>query len=58
MKYSIETTRILNDWFNTNITLPYPSIEERKKLSESTKLTIKQVTYWMSNKRKQLNRSQ
>ena len=52
--YSNETTIILNEWFNENILFPYPTKEIKEQLADKTNLTVQQVTFWMSNKRKQM----
>ena len=54
VSYSKESTNILNNWFIENQSMPYPTKVERKQLSDITHLTIQQVTYWMSNKRKKI----
>ena len=53
-QYSFNTTNILNDWFDAYVENPYPTAEIKMELAEKTSLTILQISYWMSNKRKQL----
>ncbi|KAL9649010.1 hypothetical protein ABK040_008388 [Willaertia magna] len=49
--YPKEITKILNDWFYSHVTAPYPSEEEKKELVNTTKLSLLQINNWFSNKR-------
>ncbi|KAF3453190.1 hypothetical protein FNV43_RR03628 [Rhamnella rubrinervis] len=42
----------LLDWWNTHLTWPYPTEEEKVKLSEITGLDQKQINNWFINQRK------
>ena len=42
---------ILNSWIIENKTYPYPTKEQKLRLSRDTNLTIKQVEKWMANNR-------
>ena len=45
----------LNSWFEAHIQHPYPTTEEKHRLSEECGITVKQVNSWFCNRR---NRSQ
>lgn len=49
--FSPKQNRILREWFNTNITNPYPSITEKKNLATIAGLKYKQIQYWFVNAR-------
>ena len=49
--FTPRVTAILNSWFETNKSSPYPSEEEKEKLARDTRLTVKQIRYWFANKR-------
>jgi hypothetical protein len=46
---------ILNEWFDEHIQNPYPSLDDKERLSKLGGISVKQVNAWFSNRR---NRSQ
>jgi hypothetical protein len=54
---SKESKTILEDWLKNNIHQPYASFDEKTELSKKTHLSLKQVTYWLNNKRKKLEKN-
>jgi hypothetical protein len=52
---SEKAVKILNDWFMSHINHPYPTAEEKLKLSEKCGIKTKQLNSWFCNRR---NRSQ
>uniref|UniRef100_A0A3P8W329 Myeloid ecotropic viral integration site 3 n=1 Tax=Cynoglossus semilaevis TaxID=244447 RepID=A0A3P8W329_CYNSE len=47
-------TNIMRAWLFQNLTHPYPSEEQKKKLSQDTGLTILQVNNWFINARRRI----
>ena len=52
---SDDAVDIMNEWFQSHISNPYPSLTEKETLAQRSGITVKQVTAWFSNRR---NRSQ
>ena len=50
-----EAVELLNDWFDSHLDSPYPTVEEKELLAARSGITIKQLNAWFSNRR---NRSQ
>lgn len=46
------STRILNEWFVSHSTYPYPTEEEKEILAARTGLTNRQVSFWFVNARR------
>lgn len=49
--------KVLETWFEHNQDDPYPSLDEKKLLSASTGLSLKQITNWFINRRCKLSMS-
>ena len=52
---SDHAVEIMNEWFQSHISNPYPSLAEKETIAQQCRITVKQVTAWFSNRR---NRSQ
>jgi len=52
MKHPSESTLLLDQWFRSHISCPYPSEQEKEWLAKLTGLTGLQVNYWFINARK------
>jgi len=52
MKHPRESTLLLDKWFRSHISRPYPSEDEKEWLGNITGLTALQVNYWFINARK------
>jgi hypothetical protein len=50
-----KATTILNHWFKQHEHHPYPNFLEKEKLAKQTGLTLTQVNYWFTNKRRRTN---
>jgi hypothetical protein len=50
-----EAVSILNEWFESHINHPYPSMDDKHRLAEKCGISVKQVNSWFCNRR---NRSQ
>ena len=50
-KYRPSQTVVLREWLSAHSENPYPTKAERTALSETTKLTLRQVTTWFQNRR-------
>ena len=42
---------MLNEYYENNVTHPYPTDDEKENLAKEAKITVKQVTTWFGNKR-------
>lgn len=51
-KLPSEATDRLREWWNHNLSWPYPSEEEKKDLAEATRLNATQINNWFINQRK------
>lgn len=49
--------KVLETWFSHNQDDPYPSLDEKRLLSASTGLSLKQITNWFINRRCKLSMS-
>ena len=49
--FTPRVTSIFNSWFEKNRSSPYPSEDVKEQLARKTRLTVKQIRYWCSNKR-------
>merc|ERR1719259_262384 len=49
--FSKESSEILNEYFYSNLSNPYPSEEEKEELARKCGLTVLQVSNWFGNKR-------
>ncbi|CAI9769375.1 unnamed protein product [Fraxinus pennsylvanica] len=47
-----DTRNVLLDWWNTHYRWPYPTEEEKNRLSQITQLDQKQISNWFINQRK------
>lgn len=47
-----EATDRLRQWWNSNLSWPYPSEDEKKVLAEATALNATQINNWFINQRK------
>ena len=52
---SDQAVDIMNEWYQTHISNPYPTLIEKETIAQLACITVKQVTAWFSNRR---NRSQ
>ncbi|CAC5402045.1 unnamed protein product [Mytilus coruscus] len=44
-------TQVLNDYFNSHLSNPYPSEEAKEELARKCQITVSQVSNWFGNKR-------
>ncbi|KAI9264827.1 homeobox KN domain-containing protein [Sporodiniella umbellata] len=49
-----EVTAVLKGWLQEHSSHPYPSEEEKKRLIETTRLSINQISNWFINARRRL----
>ncbi|KAL3887836.1 hypothetical protein ACJMK2_000228 [Sinanodonta woodiana] len=54
---TVESRRILNNWFDSHLEYPYPLEEEKKQLAEQCGITFAQVKSWFANKRSRTNKT-
>ena len=53
---SNQSFEILNEWLVNNLQNPYPSIQVKKDLSKSAKISISSVDKWFQNQRTQMRK--
>lgn len=51
-RFSKRTRSVLRIWFNSHLSNPYPTPEEREELQEQSGLNRKQITLWLANARR------
>ena len=56
MPYSRQSINILKTWFDSHKDNPYASPETKKLLAAQTKLSIQQVSLWLTNERKKIKK--
>ncbi|XP_071157425.1 pre-B-cell leukemia transcription factor 1-like isoform X9 [Mytilus galloprovincialis] len=49
--FSKLATQVLNDYFNSHLSNPYPSEEAKEELARKCQITVSQVSNWFGNKR-------
>jgi pre-B-cell leukemia transcription factor 1 len=49
--FSKQATEVLNEYFYSNLSNPYPSEEIKEKLARECQITVSQVSNWFGNKR-------
>jgi hypothetical protein len=52
--HSKVATDILKQWFATHLTDPFPTDQEKQRLSEATQLSVTQISTWFINERKRV----
>lgn len=52
IRHKRSSTRILKDWFDANLTHPYPTEPDKSSLAERSGLTTRQVSSWFTNARR------
>lgn len=52
VRHSRTSKRLLQEWFTSHSSWPYPTDQEKESLSEQTGLTVRQVSYWFVNSRR------
>ena len=58
-RFSSQTVAILNNWLFSNQHHPFPSVEEKQELMESTGLSSQQLAQWFTNaRRRQLKKNE
>ena len=55
--FSRQSIVVLEDWFDTHQDNPYASPDTKRLLATQTKLSIRQVSIWLTNERKKLKKS-
>ena len=45
-------TRVLTEWFDAHYQDPYPTQPEKVMLAAATKMEVRQIEHWFTNKRK------
>lgn len=50
-----ESREVLNQWYEANLSHPYPTDTQREELAAQTGLTVQQVKRWLANKRSRAN---
>lgn len=53
---NFQSKNILELWFSQNILYPYANKETKKELSDKTNLSVKQITQWLINQRKKIQK--
>ncbi|KAJ4232997.1 hypothetical protein NW759_001780 [Fusarium solani] len=51
-RFTLQTVKILRDWFGSHIQAPYPSEEEKMQLQQRTGLNQTQIENWLANARR------
>ncbi|XP_010137266.1 PREDICTED: pre-B-cell leukemia transcription factor 3-like, partial [Buceros rhinoceros silvestris] len=49
--FSKQATEILNEYFYSHLSNPYPSEEAKEELAKKCSITVSQVSNWFGNKR-------
>ncbi|KPM08721.1 homeobox protein extradenticle-like protein [Sarcoptes scabiei] len=49
--FSKQATEILNEYFYSHLSNPYPSEEAKEELARKCSITVSQVSNWFGNKR-------
>ena len=50
--YDKSIVDIMENWYGTNLLIPYPTPSDKRRIAEETKLTYQEVSFWFSNRRK------
>lgn len=51
-RHGKRATKVLKDWLAAHASHPYPDGSEKKKLSEATGMSMRQISYWFVNARR------
>ncbi|EJW73057.1 hypothetical protein WUBG_16037, partial [Wuchereria bancrofti] len=49
--FSKQATEVLNEYFYSHLSNPYPSEEAKEELARQCQITVSQVSNWFGNKR-------